>query len=222
MALQDGRMTKVTFGNAGGGLFIPPILASASPQRTAILTQLGIAHQVVPADIEERATGAPHEVAEQNARDKAHHVAASHRHATVIGSDTIVVTEQGEILGKPADLEEARAMLATLLGATHTVISGLAIVEPGRSSTLSGTASTRVTMRALASDALDRHLLHGEWQGRAGAYAIQGRGAGLVQSIEGDYYNVVGLPVALLAELAPSLLDRAPRKETSAPPNTGQ
>ncbi|MDQ8044828.1 MAG: nucleoside triphosphate pyrophosphatase [Solirubrobacteraceae bacterium] len=202
---------------SAGGLLVKPVLASASPQRTAILDQLGIPHVVVPAHIDEIMDGDPRQVAEQNARNKAHHVAKQHRFVPVIGSDTIVVLESGEILGKPKDLDDARAMLGRLLGATHTVISGLAIAGPGNTQTRSGVAETTVSMRTLSAEAIDRHLAHGEWEGRAGAYAIQGRGAGLVTEIRGDYANVVGLPVALLAELAPDLLDRAPRKGTSAP-----
>jgi septum formation protein len=193
-----------------GGMFIPPVLASASPQRTAILTQLGIPHRVIVADVDEAMSGEPDAVAEENARAKAHAVARTQPFATVIGSDTIVLTEDGELLGKPADLDEAREMLGKLLGRTHTVVSGLAIAGPGRSATRSGTDRTTVRMRELDPEAVERHLAHGEWEGRAGAYAIQGRGAGLVTSIDGDYLNVVGLPVALLARLAPELLDRGP------------
>lgn len=191
-----------------GGMFIPPVLASASPQRTAILAQLGIPHTVQVADVEEVMTGEPDAVAEENARAKAHAVARLQPMHTVIGSDTIVLTEDGEILGKPADLDGAREMLGKLLGRSHTVVSGLAIAGPGRRATRSGTDRTTVHMRALEPEALERHLAHEEWEGRAGAYAIQGRGAGLVERIEGDYLNVVGLPVALMARLAPELLDR--------------
>ena len=216
MSLQDKNTAPAPLRVGAGGLMVKPILASASPQRTAILTQLGIDHIVDVADVEERMHGDPREIAEANARHKAQTVAKRHAFVPVIGSDTIVVLESGEILGKPADLDEARAMLGRLVGVTHTVISGLAIVGPGRIAIRSGIAETTVRMRTLEVDAIDRHLAHGEWVGRAGAYAIQGRGAGLVSEIRGDYFNVVGLPVALLAELAPELLDRAPRKGTSA------
>lgn len=222
MSLQDKNTSPTAFRLGAGGLMVKPVLASASPQRTAILEQLGIPHVVDPAHVEEQMHGDPREVAEQNARNKAHEVAKRHPFVPVIGSDTIVVLEDGSILGKPADLDEARAMLGQLVGATHTVISGLAIVGPGRIATRSGIAETSVSMRTLAPDAIDRHLAHGEWQGRAGAYAIQGRGAGLVTEIHGDYLNVVGLPVALLSSLAPELLDRAPRKGTAAAESTAE
>ena len=205
-----------------GGMFLPPVLASGSPQRTAILTQLGIPHTIVVADVEEVMTGDPDAVAEGNARAKAHEVHQRQPIATVIGSDTIVLTEDGEILGKPADLDEAREMLGKLLGRSHVVVSGLAIAGPGRRTTRSGVDRTTVHMRTLPSEALERHLAHGEWEGRAGAYAIQGRGGGLVERIDGDYLNVVGLPVALMARLAPELLDRGPRKGTAAPQGTGE
>ena len=216
LAMFDKNATPVPLRAASGGLLVKPVLASASPQRTAILDQLGVPHVVEPARVRERTDGEPAEVAEANALLKAHAVAKRHPFVPVIGSDTVVVTAAGALLGKPADLDEARAMLGQLLGTTHTVISGLAIVGPGRIAARSGVARTTVTMRTLAADAIERHLAHGEWEGRAGAYAIQGRGAGLVTEIQGDYLNVVGLPVALMAALAPDLLDRGPRKGTSA------
>ena len=216
LAMFDKNATPVPLRAASGGLLVKPVLASASPQRTAILDQLGIPHVVDPAHVDERSDGEPRAVAEENARAKAHAVAKRHPFVPVIGSDTVVVTADGVLLGKPSDLDEARAMLGQLLGTTHTVISGLAIVGPGRITTRSGIAETTVSMRTLSADALERHLAHGEWEGRAGAYAIQGRGAGLVTEIHGDYLNVVGLPVALLGSLAPDLLDRGPRKGTSA------
>ncbi|MBJ7470825.1 MAG: septum formation protein Maf [Solirubrobacteraceae bacterium] len=216
MSLQDKNTNPAPLRVGAGGLMVKPVLASASPQRTAILTQLGIDHIVDVADVVERMDGDPHEIAEANARHKAQTVGKRHAFVPVIGSDTIVVTADGAILGKPSDLDEAREMLGRLLGTTHTVVSGLAIVGPGRIAIRSGTAATTVSMRTLDGQALERHLAHGEWEGRAGAYAIQGRGAGLVTEIQGDYLNVVGLPVALLAQLAPELLDRAPRKGTSA------
>jgi septum formation protein len=216
VSLQDKNTNPAPLRVGAGGLMVKPILASGSPQRTAILTQLGIDHLVDVAHVEERMEGDPREIAEANARHKAQTVAKRHAFVPVIGSDTIVVLSDGTILGKPADLDEAREMLGRLLGQTHTVVSGLAIVGPGRIAIRSGVAETTVSMRTLDPDALDRHLAHGEWEGRAGAYAIQGRGAGLVTEIQGDYLNVVGLPVALLASLAPELLDRAPRKRTAA------
>lgn len=222
LAMFDKNATPVPLRASTGGLLVKPVLASSSPQRTAILDQLGIPHVVDAASIVERMDGDPRELAEYNAKAKAQDVAKRHPFVPVIGSDTVVLTADGVLLGKPVDLDEARDMLRQLLGTTHTVISGLAIVGPGRLAARAGVDETTVTMRTLDPDALERHLAHREWEGRAGAYAIQGRGAGLVTEIHGDYLNVVGLPVALLGRIAPELLDRGPRKGTSAAQPTAE
>jgi septum formation protein len=121
----------------------------------------------------------------------------------VLGVDTVVVLD-GVIYGKPADAAEARAVLARLSGRVHEVVSGLAVVEAGETRTTS--ATTRVTFRDVDSATLDWYLATEEWRERAGGYAIQGRGAALVAGIEGDYLNVVGLPVTALLELLPGIL----------------
>ena len=123
----------------------------------------------------------------------------------VIGVDTIVVLD-GKIHGKPRDADHARAMLETLSGHTHAVVSGLAVKRPDRTDVVH--ATTRVTFRNLAP-LLDWYLETEEWRERAGAYAIQGRGAAFVTGIEGDYLNVVGLPVAALLEFWPGVLGAA-------------
>ena len=176
------------------------ILASRSPQRRAILQQLGVAFDVVVSDAEELADGDPVAVAVENARRKARAVEAA---APVLGVDTVVVLD-GAIYGKPADAGEARATLARLAGRTHEVVSGIAVAEGAAVRTAS--ATTRVTFRALDAATLDWYLATDEWRERAGGYAIQGRGAALVAGIEGDYLNVVGLPVAALLELLPGIL----------------
>lgn len=189
-----------------GGSPAPPeplLLASASPQRRAILEQLGVAFETRPADVAEETTGAPAPVALANAVRKAAAVAEAAPGRTVVGVDTLVATEEG-IWGKPAGEEEALAGLRHLAGRTHEVHSGLAVVEAG--ATRTATALTRVTFRALDEAGLARYVDAGEWRGRAGGYAIQGRGAALVRRIEGDYLNVVGLPVAALIDLLPSVL----------------
>jgi septum formation protein len=114
----------------------------------------------------------------------------------VLGVDTAVVLADDTVLGKPADAAAARGMLARLQGAEHRVMSGLALLADGRE--LVGHAETVVRFRPLTTAEIDAYVAAGEWQGRAGAYAIQGLGAGLVTGIDGDYANVVGLPVALL------------------------
>jgi septum formation protein len=174
------------------------VLASRSPQRRAILEQLGVAFRVEPADVEELETGDPVEVAMENARRKAAAIAARPPEV-VLGVDTVVALD-GRIYGKPRDETEAAATLRALSGRTHEVVSGLAIgVEVD-------VAITRVTFRPVTDDLIQWYVATGEWRDRAGGYAIQGRGAALVTEIDGDYLNVVGLPVSQLLARMPGLL----------------
>jgi septum formation protein len=169
----------------------PLILASTSPQRRAILQQLRIPFDVV----------APNYV--EDGDDPLEHAAGKARSVDpddrpVLGVDTIVVCD-GAVLGKPSDASSAELMLERLSGRTHEVVSGLCLrtfawEEVHRE-------VTRVTFRELDARDLAMYVGSGEWEGRAGGYAIQGRGASLVTSIEGDYLNVVGLPAALLVRL---------------------
>jgi septum formation protein len=175
-------------------------LASASPQRRAILEQVGIAFDVQPADVEEETHGDPVAVAEANARLKATAVAGD----LVLGADTLVAVD-GDILGKPADERTAREYLERLAGRSHDVVGGFALAEHG-DVVVVGVQRTTVTFRAATPALLDWYLATGEWQGRAGGYAIQGAGAALVTDVEGDYLNVVGLPLARLLDLRPDLL----------------
>jgi septum formation protein len=179
------------------------VLASRSPQRRAILEQLGVAFTVRPPDVREGAVGEPHALAANNARLKAQATPASPGEA-VLGVDTIVVLDD-EIFGKPGDVAEARDMLGRLGGRTHAVISGLALARPGADLQVA-TALTTVTFRPLDDALVASYVAVGEWRDRAGGYAIQGRGAALVRRIEGDYLNVVGLPVASLVDLWPGVL----------------
>ncbi len=155
--------------------------------------------------------GDPAELAIENARRKARvvHAELDDDSALVIGADTIVALD-GKPLGKPANSEEAGTWLTQLAGRDHEVHGGLALYGPGVRER-SGHAVTAVRFRALGDTEVDMYVATGEWQERAGGYAIQGRGAALVEAIAGDYLNVVGLPVSLLAELAPELLFREPR-----------
>ena len=155
------------------------------------------------ADVEELSKGEPTEVAAENARRKARAVARTAPGAVVIGADTIVALE-GRIFGKPTDEARARATLEALGGRRHEVITGLCIVEGGRLS--EAVARTTVEFRELRADLIDWYLTSGEWRDRAGGYAVQERGSALVRRIEGDYLNVVGLPVAALLDLRPGLL----------------
>jgi septum formation protein len=178
------------------------VLASASPQRRAILEQIGIPFDVRPAHVEEIAEGDPADVAEVNARMKAEAVAGPGE--LVLGADT-VVSIGSAILGKPADEDQARAHLGMLGGRTHAVVGGFVLAEDG-DVVLTAVEKTLVSFRPLTPALLDWYVATGEWRGRAGAYAIQGAGAALVTGIQGDYLNVVGLPLARLLDLRPDLL----------------
>ena len=179
----------------------PIVLASTSPQRRAILEQLGIPFVVVPPDyVEDDPPEADAvELVREHALGKARSVAAqADGSAPVLGVDT-AVSLGGRIYAKPGNLEEAERMLEQLAGQTHVVVSGLCLITPGWE--LVEHDSTRVTFRDLTPREIAHNLAHGEWEGRAGGYAIQGRGAALVEEVEGDYLNVVGLPAALLVRI---------------------
>jgi septum formation protein len=176
----------------------PLLLASRSPQRRAILEQLGIPFEVVAPQWEELA-GEPTETVRANALGKARSVAPGGPGARpVLGVDTEVVVD-GRVFGKAENEAEAEAMLEALAGRTHEVVSGLCLITPGWE--VVEHEVTKVTFRPLDARDLAAYVSFGEWEGRAGAYAVQGRGAALVDRIEGDYLNVVGLPAALLVRL---------------------
>jgi len=183
----------------------PLVLASRSPQRRAILAQLGIAFEVVHADVEELTAGDPIELARANALRKAQAGAQQRPGRTILGVDTVVALD-GEIFGKPASAEAATATLKRLSGRTHEVVSGLALAYPTNPQVVHEV--TKVEFRALGDGLVRRYVETGEWSGRAGGYAIQGIGAGLVRRIMGDYLNVVGLPVAKLLDLDLTLMLR--------------
>lgn len=195
------------------------MLASRSPQRRAILERLGIAFTVRVTDVPELADGDPQEVARENGLRKARAAQAQGQGYTVgsgagasldadaevvLGCDTLVALD-GAIYGKPPDEHAARATLLALGGVTHEVVSGVALLMPDGAERVAS-ARTAVTFRAIDDALLDWYLARGEWRGRAGGYAIQGAGAALVRTVEGDYENVVGLPVATLLDLYPELL----------------
>jgi septum formation protein len=167
------------------------VLASTSPQRRAILEQLGIPFVVVAPDYEEDGDDPV-----EHAAGKARSVDGGGR--PVLGVDTDVFCA-GQRFGKAATAAEASAMLERLSGRTHEVVSGLCLRRPGWEEL--HRVVTEVTFRPLAAGEVARYVAAGEWEGRAGAYAIQGRGASLVERIDGDYLNVVGLPAALLVRL---------------------
>jgi septum formation protein len=186
------------------------ILASTSPQRRAILEQLRIPHEVVaPAYVEDDPPGLePAELVRAHAEGKARSVHSVGR--VTLGVDTAVVLD-GRVYGKPGSREDAARMLRELSGRTHAVVSGVCLL--GTDQDVVGHEITDVTFRLLSHDMVAAYLESGEWEGRAGAYAIQGLGGRLVERIDGDYLNVVGLPGALLISLlerhAPNLLQTA-------------
>ena len=175
------------------------VLASRSPQRSAILTQLGIPFRVVVSAFDERLQEKdPHHSAEANARGKAGEVLARERLLAgemVLGVDTLVMVG-GRVLGKAGTEAEAHDCLRLLSGRTHEVVSGLCLAD-GRHE-FCGHAVTAVTFAPLSGAEMAAYVAGGEWRERAGAYAIQGIGSALIEGVDGDYQNVVGLPVALL------------------------
>jgi septum formation protein len=191
---------------------LPLVLASSSPQRRAILGQLGLPYRVVAPSYEELPLPVgPIELVETHARGKARSVERSAGDGAILGVDTAVVIDD-DVLGKPVDAAHARAMLDRLAGREHVVASGLTLRLDGLETT--DHATTVVRFRRLDPRTLDDYVALGEWRGRAGGYAIQGRGAALVESVAGDYANVVGLPVALLVRV---LLDNFPADTVFSP-----
>ncbi|MDA2916004.1 Maf family protein [Nitrospinae bacterium AH_259_B05_G02_I21] len=181
------------------------ILASNSPRRRDILERLGLPFEVVPAGLPEETDSAeavdrPAQVAEALALAKADAVADDHPEALVLGADTLVCVG-GRCLGKPADAAEARAMLEALSGRTHTVVTGVALI--GRERGLQATAheTTAVTFRRLSEREIAGYAASGEPADKAGAYAVQGKAGLFVERVEGDYDNVVGLPLKTVARM---------------------
>jgi len=178
------------------------VLASRSPQRKALLEQLGIPFRIVVSDHEEGVRdGDPAHTVQQNARGKAEEVLVREEVAPgelVLGVDTVVVSD-GEILGKARDEAEARLYVRRLAARRHEVFSGLYLTS--KKLALATHAVTGVTFRSLTDAEVDGYIRSGEWRERAGAYAIQGIGSALVKHVDGDYFNVVGLPVAELLRL---------------------
>ncbi|MGQ0646669.1 MAG: Maf family protein [Gemmatimonadaceae bacterium] len=176
------------------------ILASQSPRRRELLTLIGISHEIRPADIDESLLPgeAPVPHAERLAREKALRIATQAPDAVVIAADTIVVLD-GDILGKPADREEAMATLGRLSGRTHTVHTAMAVARNGQ--LRSGVESVEVTFRPLDAARIARYVDTGEPMDKAGAYGIQGYGATIVERVHGDYFAVMGLALGRLVEM---------------------
>ncbi len=182
------------------------VLASASPRRQELLRNAGIRFTVQPADIDESplAGESAQACAERLAREKALAVSRTRPREVVLGADTVVVIDD-LILGKPCDSDDAARMLRMLSGRIHTVITGVCLVVPGANSNLRGACeSTLVTMCEISEEEIRDYVATGEPTDKAGAYAIQGIASRWIPRIEGDYSNVVGLPVALVYSMMKS------------------
>jgi septum formation protein len=196
-------------------LLIRLILASASPRRRELLTQAGFAFTVEPAEVDETplAGEAADAYVERLAREKAQAVCRRQRGdadlATILAADTTVVLPDGTILGKPADAADAARMLRRLSGRTHSVMTGIAAVSTANPElVLSAVETTRVTFAVIPDSGIDGYVASSEPLDKAGAYAIQGYAARWIPRIEGDYFNVVGLPIARTVALLEALENR--------------
>lgn len=173
------------------------VLASASPRRRELLAWFGIAYDVDVPEVDERARGGeePTALVRRLARAKAETVAARRAADWVLAADTLVEVD-GQILGKPADSPDAARMLGRLAGREHRVVTGFALLAPGGTPAAADEVVTRVCFRPLSRRAIAAYVATGEAEDKAGGYAIQGRGAGLVARIDGSFTNVIGLPLA--------------------------
>lgn len=181
------------------------VLASRSPQRETILSRLGLKFEVIPSGMDEVENGDPREVVIENSLLKARAVAAGldDPSALVLGADTVIVHE-GDVIGKPRDAAEAASFMRRLSGRDHQVLGGLAIVGPDGQERTAATA-TSVRFRSLSEEQIALYVATREWEDRSGAYAIQQGGSILVERIDGDYLNIIGLSVNDLARLVPEL-----------------
>ena len=177
------------------------ILASSSPRRKELLEKIGLKFEVEPAGGEE-IVGIdlePHEMVRKLSREKAEAVARKHNSGVIIAADTVVLMD-GKILGKPQSPTEAKEMLRSLSGKAHVVITGFTIIDTAQRRILSKAVETKVYIRELNPGEIDAYVKSGEPLDKAGGYGIQGLGSVIVEKIEGDYFNVVGLPLSVLAE----------------------
>ncbi|MFH0768115.1 MAG: nucleoside triphosphate pyrophosphatase [Chloroflexota bacterium] len=177
------------------------ILASASPRRKELLEKIGLRFEVEPSNYVEdmRSEAEPHELAKKVSLEKAKVVASKHNDAIVIAADTFGVF-RGKILGKPNTEVEAKRMLQTINGKSHLVITGFTIIDTKKNKALSRAVETKVYIRRLTTSEIDAYVESKEPLDKAGGYAIQGLGSVIVEKIEGDYFNVMGLPLSALTE----------------------
>ena len=177
------------------------ILASASPRRKELLEKIGLKFEAEPSNYEEDISPKlkPHELAKSLSFEKAKVAAGSHKNALVIAADTFIVF-RGKILGKPQTETQAKKMLETINGKPHSVITGFTIIDTENNKAISKSVETKVYIKRLTPNEVDAYVKSGEPLDKAGAYAIQGLGSVIVEKIEGDYFNVMGLPLSALAE----------------------
>ncbi|MEM6537274.1 MAG: Maf family nucleotide pyrophosphatase [Pseudomonadota bacterium] len=213
MAADDGASLDAK--GRRGAAPKPLILASASPRRVALLGQIGVEpDQIIPADIDEtpRPRELPGPYALRLAEEKARAIAASHTDAFVLAADTVVAKGR-RILPKAEDVETARECLQLLSGGAHRVYSGVALAMPG-GGLRKRLVETRVKVSRLSPNSIEDYIASGEWQSKAGGYAIQGSFAAHVLSINGSYSNVVGLPLYETAGFLKALAPVAPSAST--------
>ncbi|SHK61071.1 Maf family protein [Desulforamulus aeronauticus] len=181
---------------------IPIILASASPRRQELLASLGLSFEIKISDVDESMDEqmSPVQQVEQLAERKARAVAAQLNQGLVIGADTLVVLNQS-VLGKPADRQEAMEMIERLQGRSHEVFTGLAVMDVATGKTVVTHQVTAVRFKPMTAEEIERYVDTGESYDKAGAYAVQGKASIFIDSIRGCYFNIVGLPVAKLADV---------------------
>src|SRR3954471_21736676 len=203
--MENERVSQAGGGARARGLkgMRPLILASSSPRRSEILTAVGWPFEAQAAHIDETRLDAepPEDFVLRLARGKAERVAGGRLFGLVLGADTTVVVD-GHILEKPRDEEDARRMLRLMSERPHEVLTGVALVSAESGRAVVGLERTRVRFAAMSDEEIAWHVETGDVLDKAGAYAIQGRAALFIEAIEGDYWNVVGLPVRLVYELA--------------------
>jgi septum formation protein len=202
--MENERVSQAWSGAGGLRLagMTPLILASSSPRRSEILTAVGWPFETHPAGVDETRLDAeaPEDFVRRLAREKAEAVARTRLFGLVLGADTTVLVD-GEILEKPRDAQDARRMLGRLSGRWHEVLTGVALVRAETGRVVVDLERTRVRFAETTDEEIEWHVLTGDVLDKAGAYAVQGRAALFIEGIEGDYWNVMGLPVRLVYEL---------------------
>ncbi|NIA01838.1 MAG: septum formation protein Maf [Nitrospirae bacterium] len=177
------------------------VLASASPRRKQLLEELGFDFMVHPSDFEEKDTHlTPEELVTHNALGKAQDVARHYRNALIIGVDTVGAF-QDHILNKPKDRKDAKRILRLISNTTHKVISGICVMDSDKKRAITAVETTFITIDRMEESEIDAYIRSGEGEDKAAGYAIQGLGSLFVKKIEGDYFNVVGLPIYRLRKL---------------------